>query len=153
MLYGKAYAGNGNPAAKSHDNRFAAVFDKVDNVRVQSDCSHCHNDKEFTAKLHQCKEGKNIAGNFGGKNITVHAVIANCSDNGSNDEIQNEHRKCRFYAGFICAGRFFRLVKAQNQSNRDNGKRSCQFDDSCAVQYHCACVVHTVPRGSGSCNG
>lgn len=78
---------------------------------MQSDSTHCHNDEKLTAEFHQSKEGKYITGDFSGKNTAVHTVVANRSNHGSKNKIQNKHWKCRFYAGFIRAGRFFRLIE------------------------------------------
>ena len=153
MLYSKAYAGDCHPAGKAHDNRFAAVFDEVDDVGVQPDCSHCHDDEKFTAEFHQGEKGKHHAGDFRRKNAVIHAVVADSRDYGSDDEIQNEHRESRFDAGFIRAGGFFRRIKSQNECNRNDGERAGQFDDGRAVQNHCTRIVHTVPGRSRCCNG
>jgi hypothetical protein len=51
MLHHKAYCGNTYPAYAAKYNRFATGFDKLYQITVQSDCSHCHNDTELTEIL------------------------------------------------------------------------------------------------------
>ena len=50
-LHQQADGDNGDPAAKSQGNGFAAVFHQFDHIRVQSDGSHGHDDEELAERL------------------------------------------------------------------------------------------------------
>ena len=47
MLHPQAYQCNPHPAAESGEDRFSTGFDQLDDIRVQPDGSHCHDDEEF----------------------------------------------------------------------------------------------------------
>ncbi len=47
MLHQQAHSRDTNPAAKPHKDRFSSGFHKLDDVGVQADCRHCHDNKEF----------------------------------------------------------------------------------------------------------
>lgn len=70
MLHQQAHSRDTNPAAKPHKDRFSSGFHKLDDVGVQADCRHCHDNKEF-AHLFQraCHRGRKVenGGNHGSK--------------------------------------------------------------------------------------
>lgn len=46
-LHTKAYQSDGNPAAKCHKDWLTAGFYKFDDMSIQPNGRHCHNDKKF----------------------------------------------------------------------------------------------------------
>lgn len=50
-LHQEADAGNAGPAAQAHKDWFAAGFDQLYDIGIESDCAHGHNNKEFTQRL------------------------------------------------------------------------------------------------------
>ena len=85
MLHSEANNGDSNPAACAEQKWFSAGFDQLYNITVQSNRSHCHNDKEL-GEFFQWR--KHI-----GTDSEIHAYGG---DNGGNNKIQDEHRKCFF---------------------------------------------------------
>ena len=75
MLHQQAHSRDTNPAAKPHKDRFSSGFHKLDDVGVQADCRHCHDNKEF-AHLFQraCHRGRKVenGGNHGSKQKKQH---------------------------------------------------------------------------------
>ena len=51
MLHCQADNRYAEPADKTEQDRFAAGTDQLDHIAVQTDCSHCHDDKELTQFL------------------------------------------------------------------------------------------------------
>ena len=47
MLHHKTDKSNADPAAESGENRFHSGPDELDNIRIQTDCGHCHDDQKF----------------------------------------------------------------------------------------------------------
>lgn len=64
MLHKKADRRNGNPTAKTHKNGFSAGFYKLDNIGVQTDCRHRHNNQKFRQLFKRLKESSTDAGGY-----------------------------------------------------------------------------------------
>ena len=47
MLHAKAYKGNPDPAEEACEDGLSSGFDQLDDIGVQPDRSHCHDDQEF----------------------------------------------------------------------------------------------------------
>src|SRR5699024_4187550 len=47
VLHAKAYKGNPRPAAEPCEDGFSSGFDQLDDICVQSDRSHCHDNEKF----------------------------------------------------------------------------------------------------------
>ena len=47
MLHAKAHQGDSKPAAEACEDRFSAGLYELDDVRIQTDGSHGHDNKEF----------------------------------------------------------------------------------------------------------
>lgn len=132
MLHQQAHSRDTNPAAKPHKDRFSSGFHKLDDVGVQADCRHCHDNKEF-AHLFQraCHRGRKVE---------------NGGNHGSKQKKQHKEGENLFQIDFcaLCAMPFpAGAHKREHQCDRDDRKRACQFDDRRRVERVAA--VDTIP--------
>lgn len=79
-----------SPAAGPHGNGFTAVFNQLDDVSIQTDCSHSQHDEKLAQFFDWCKEG--------GWNAKVNG---DSSDNRRTDKKQNKEWENLFKIYFV----------------------------------------------------
>ena len=85
MLHEQADAGDAQPAAEAHEERFAAGFDQFNDICIQSDGRHGQDDKEFAQFLQRFEEGRRHTETSGSR-----------CDEGSQNEVNDEEREGLF---------------------------------------------------------
>lgn len=142
VLHAHAYQRDANPTAQTHEDGLAARLDQFDNVGVEANRRHGHDNEEL---------GKSLDGGGHGYRQGEH---------GGNDARQNEEKdeeredlldverargstvtRTRL-GGALCLSD---LPKGEEQRNGDNRERARELDD-CGMVERVGAGVHAVPR-------
>ena len=143
MLHQQADAGDAGPAAESEEKGLAAASDQLDDIGVQPDGCHGHDDEEFGQLLQRGKEGGADAGHG-----------AHRGDEGSQHKKEDEKGEDFFQAesaALLSAG-LFRLTGApesQHQGDGNDGQGAGELDDGGLVQGVGA-GMESIPGSGGS---
>src|SRR5699024_5451017 len=119
------------PAAEACEDRFSAGLYELDDVRIQTDGSHGHDNKEFAQFFQR-------SSNF------CWELKYSC-DYGCENEKQYKVRK-RFLQAERCSFRgffFSSSVDGKDQCDRNDRKGSCHFYDR--GRFQCVAAVYAVP--------
>ena len=145
MLHQQADAGDGNPAEKTKKDGFSAGTDQFDNIGVQTDGRHGHNDEEFGEFL---EESENIFRYA--ESITAQNRCNDRCDHRRHNKPENEHREhftkadINIFTGAV-GFRFADLPKSKNQGNGDNRQRTRELHNGGILQYRAVGSVHRIP--------
>ena len=143
MLHQQAHARDADPAAKAHDERLAAGFDELDDVRVQADGTHGHHDQELAERLEWGEHACRHAG-----------AHADGRDHGREQEVEDEHREDLLEIHLRAVGLgAFRAHEGEHERDRDDGERARELDGHGLVERLAAEPVERVPCGGRSCDG
>lgn len=138
MLHQQADAGDAGPAAESEEKGLAAASDQLDDIGVQPDGCHGHDDEEFGQLLQRGKERGADAGHG-----------AHRGDEGSQHKKEDEKGEDLFQAesaALLSAG-LFRLTGApesQHQGDGNDGQGAGELDDGGGFQHRAAGAVKRV---------
>lgn len=143
MLHQQAHARDADPAAKAHDERLAAGFDELDDVRVQANGAHGHHDQELAERLERGEHACRHAG-----------AHADGRDHGREQEVEDEHREDLFEIHFCAVGLgALRAHEGEHERDRNDGERARELDGHGLVERLAAEAVERVPCGGRSCDG
>ena len=140
VLHAQAYRRDGHPAAEAHKDGLAAALYQLDQVGVQADGPHGHDDKE----LGQLLEGGEKAGfhpRRGGRSGD-HRGQHEEQDKGREDLFQGEAA----LPGAAGPPRLCRAPQGQRQGDGDDGQGAGELDNGGGVQG-VGPGVHPVPGG------
>ena len=132
MLHAETDCGNADPTAKPHKDRFSARFDKTDDVGVEANRRHSHDNKEFAEFFQRAGDGSG-QGKYG-------------RYDGSQHKKQDEPREY-FFEAERGAGRCVQLFffpgthESKHQCDRYNGECTRELDDSGLIE----CVAAVYP--------
>ena len=128
MLHAQAHAGDGNPAHKAHDDGLAAGADHLDQVGVQADGRHGHDDEELGQFLQGLEQGSIHTGS--------HADGGDDRSQQEEEDEEGEHLFQREAAllGFAALAGLGGAEDGQHQGDGDDGQGAGQLDDGGAFQ-------------------
>ena len=136
-LHGKTDAGDADPTAKSHKNRFTSRSYQFYKIGMKSYSSHCHDYQKFTDFFHgtgHCRRQ--------GKNSRKDGCQYEKKDKKWKNLFKRKTAACRKPP----FSRFFHLPYCQCKGDRNDRQRPCQFHDGCCFQRMAS--VYAIP---GSC--
>ena len=147
MLHQQADDGDAHPAAGTQHDGLAARFDQLDDVAVEADGGHGHDDHEFRQFL---QRGKGCGGDA--------EMDADRRDDGGDDKIKDEHREGTAEAE--AAGLIFfaavvfgpGLIQREHQCNRNDREGPRQLNRHGLVEGLRAEVPHAVPGRRRRCD-
>ena len=143
MLHGKTGDRDTNPTAETKSEWLAAGFDQLDDICIQTDCTHGEDDEELAQCLERRKYG---CGNT--------ERGCDCCDDGSQHKVENKHRENLFKLDFFALGTgFSRTDKGEYQCDRNDCKGTGQLYGNSFIQCLCAELIEGIPGGCGSGHG